>query len=550
MVDGDSSRVQHRVNWMVLSLKRASAITVLLCVIVVSNVMATSVSSASLSNLQRKSVRSSASGAVLNVAFPTEITTLDPAQVCDVPSDTLVQNMYDDLVQPAVANGVSSPSKVEPMIAASWTVSSNQLDYTFTIRHGLTFWNGDPVTAADVLYTYKREALANGCGEYVLTGGVSDIMSITAPTSMTVEFKLRKPDPLFLIDQTIHIGIVDEKLLQQHGGLTQAGNEWMSSHDAGSGPFVLSSYDPSSEVVLTARPNYWAGSAGVSKINIHIETDPSTLQLLSDSKQFNLVYGLPLNELNATAKSSHMRVISAPGLGYVNIGLNTKDKPLNNLSVRRALAYATPFNQIIKTFGGGYAIPFVGPILQGETFYKKYSNPYSYNIAKAKSLLAAAGVTHPVLSLDVVAGASVESQIATVLQSAWAQAGITLHIVTLGSAAWTAAVDDFKDQMYMTTDKSDSPDPAFMLGYFVACNNPFNWTQYCNTTVNSDLNAARFSTSPSFRNARYQAISNLIIQNVPYLEIYQERQVVLASSNVSGYVSYVDSCPRWRLVRL
>lgn len=488
---------------------------------------------------------------VLNIAFPTEITTLDPAQVCDIPSDTLIQNMYDDLVQPVVSNGVSLPDKVAPMAASSWTVSANQLDYLFHIRPGITFVNGDPLTAADVVYSYQRDIAAQGCVGYVLTGGLSNnIVSITAPTPMTVLFKFRRPDPLFLIDQTVHVGIIDERLLEEHGGLGRAGSTWISTHDAGSGPFVLSSYDPSSEVVLKARSNYWAGRPDAEEIQVHIVTDPSTLELLADSGQFNLVYGLPLNQVNTTASQSSMKVISAPGLGYVNIGLNTQDPPLGNVLVRRALAYATPFNQLISTYGGGYAIPFVGPILQGETFYEPYKNPYPFSIAEAKALLAQAGVPHPTLSIDIVAGASVESQIATTLQAEWAQAGITLHIVTLGSSAWTNAVDSFKDQMYMTTDKSDSPDPAFMLGYFVACHNLFNWTQYCNQQVNTDLNEARFSTNNGLRNQLYQAISRLIIQNVPYLELYQQRQVVLASQNITGYVSYVDSCPRWLHVGL
>jgi len=498
-----------------------------------------------------KGATNTAKSSVLNVAVPTEITTIDPAQVCDVPSDTLVQNMYDDLLQPGVSGGVSLSDKVEPMVASSWTVSADHLNYLFRIRPGITFANGDPLTAADVIYSYKRDIAAGGCTGYVLTGGLSNnIVSITAPTAMSVMFKFRRPDPLFLIDQTVHIGIIDAKLLKEHGGMSKAGNAWMSTHDIGSGPFVLSSYDPSSEVVLTARHGYWAGTPDVSKIQVHIETDPSTLQLLTTSGQFNLVYGLPLNQVNKTAKSSNMKVISASGLGYVNIGLNTKDAPLTNVLVRKALAYATPFQQLISTYGGGYAVPFVGPVLQGETFYHSYGNPYPFSIAKAKSLLAQAGVPHPHLSLDVVAGASVESQIATTLQSEWAQAGIALHIDTLGSSAWTNAVDGFKDQMYMTTDKSDSPDPAFMLGYFVACHNLFNWTRYCNQQVNNDLNVARFSTNNNQRNQLYQQISQLIIQNVPYLELYQQRQVVLASPDITGYVSYVDSCPRWARVSL
>jgi peptide/nickel transport system substrate-binding protein len=489
--------------------------------------------------------------ASLNIAFPTEITTIDPAQVCDVPSDTLIQNMYDDLVQPAVANGVSLPNEVAPMVASNWTVSANQLDYVFHIRPGITFVNGDPLTATDVVYSYKRDIAAGGCTGYVLTGGLSNnIVSITAPTPMSVQFKFRRPDPLFLIDQTVHIGIIDERVLAEHGGLGSAGNAYISAHDLGSGPFVLSSYDPSSQVVLTARSNYWGGRPSVKKIQIYIETDPSSLELLTTSGQFNLVYGLPLNQDNKTASASGMKVISAPGLGYVNIGLNTKDAPLNNVTVRRALAYATPFKQIISTYGGGYAVPFVGPVLQGETFYRSYTNPYSFSIAKANALLAQAGVPHPSLSVDVVAGATVESQIATTLQSEWAQAGVTLHIVTLGSSAWANAVDAFKDQMYMTTDKSDSPDPAFMLGYFVACHNSFNWTQYCNQQVNSDLNEARFSTNSAQRDSLYQDVSSLIIQNVPYLELYQQRQVVLAARDIEGYVSYIDSCPRWLHVRI
>lgn len=491
-------------------------------------------------------VASGTVGGPLTIAFNTAISTLDPAQVCDIPSDTLAQNLYDDLVAVGTKGNTDDPSSIQPMLATSWDVSTDSLTYTFHLRSGATFSSGNPVTSADVVYSYNRALKANGCAAYVLTGGLSDnIVSIKASDPMTVVFTLKTADPLFLLDQTLHIGIIDSKTLDQNGGLTTAGDTWLSSHAAGSGPFSLGTYDPNSQVVLQARSDYWGGKPASSQIVARIVTDPSTEELLATSGQIDMAFGVPFQDLQRMSGSPGLTVLSAPSLSYVNVGFNTKSAPLTDVRVRQALTYATPFDQIIQTFGQSHAHRLIGPIMNGMLFYSPIQDPFPYDVSKAKALLQQAGLSNLSLTIDLVQGQSVQQQIATVLQSSWSQIGVTLKINILGSSAWSDAVNAFKDQMYMTEDKADVADPAFLLGYFVRCGDPFNWTQYCNSQVTASLDQARHSSDQQQRTQLYAQIAQQVTQDAPYLQLFQEDQVAVAGTGVNGFVFYSDHTPRF-----
>jgi peptide/nickel transport system substrate-binding protein len=456
---------------------------------------------------------------VITAAYTAPVTTIDPGSACDIPSYTTIQNLYDELV---TTTGVT----VQPMLASSWKANPNDTEYTFQLRHGATFSSGNPVTPADVVFSLHYALKQNGCEGYVLDSGFdNEVTSIKATGPDTVVVKLKTPDPIFLKTMSQQVVILDSKVVMAHGGNSKAGASWLSTHAAGSGPFTLTSYEPDNQIVLTARKNYWGGAPAPSKVVIRIVSDPSSMELLASSGAINMAFDVPLQDLPKVASNGNLKVISNPSQFYYNVGFNVKKAPLNDLRVRQALTYATPFNQIVQTYGYGYATGLVGPLLP---------------------VMPAAGVEGKSLTMVLQSGYPVEQDIATALQSAWKAVGIHLNVSIVPPSQFVNEVYNWKDQMYMIKDGPEgSVDPGFFMGYFVECGNTFNWSNYCNKTVDSELAKARTSPDESVSTPLYQQIARQVTNDAPYLMLLSLDHVVVTTKGLTGYTYYSDQATRF-----
>jgi peptide/nickel transport system substrate-binding protein len=483
---------------------------------------------------------------VITVGYTAGVTTIDPGSACDTPSYTTIQNLYDELVT------TTGSVNVKPMLAQSWNATNSDKTYTFHLRHGVVFDSGNPMTSADVIWSLNYALKQDGCASYVLNSGFDkEIKSMSAPDKYTVVVNLRVPDPIFLQTMSQQVAILDSKTVEQHGGNSKAGATWLSTHAAGSGPFSLTTYQPDSQVVLTARKNYWGGEPTPSKVVIRIIGTPSTMELLANSGAINMAFNVPLEDLSKVSSEQGLKILSNPSQFYIDVGFNNAKSPFNNLQVRQALTYATPFDQIVKTYGYGYASGFVGPLLPVMVGYQHLPNPYPYDPAKAKSMLAAAGMHNLNLTMVEQSGYPLEQDVATVLQSAWKQVGVHLTVSVVPPSQFVDEVYNYKDQMYMVTDgPQGSIDPGFFFGYHVRCDDPFNWARYCNKTVSNMIEKARMTTDSSVSTPIYQQISSTVAKDAPYLELLSLDHVVVASKNLTGYTYYADQATRFNTLGL
>jgi peptide/nickel transport system substrate-binding protein len=475
----------------------------------------------------------------LVVAIDSGVTSLDPAQACTAFYDyAIVKNLYDPLVDYGSAVLAGGKRQIEPALATSWKISPDGLTYTFQLRHGVKFSSGNTMTSADVVYSMNRTIKSGGCQDYVLTYE-NKFTSIKALSQYAVQFKLAAPDPE-LLDQLAQTGTgpLDMKTLQAHGGLTNAGNNWIATHAAGTGAYALTSDQPDNELVLTARKDYWRGTPKNTEVDIKVVTDPTTLDTLATSGQADMVYGIPLKDVaSMTAAGRH--VISEPFPFYSYLGLNNKKAPTDNPLVRKAIFDAIPLQGIAKTLGYGHVNTYVGPIPPAMPFYPKLPVP-AQNLTEAKSLMQQSGVKNPSLAIDVIAGKQEEADIAVVVQASLKQIGINATINTMGSSAFFNAVGGFKDQAFLLLDGSPLNDPSYLLGYIVACGNSFNWPQYCNKQINSLLPKAAFATSASERASLYRQIAQTFVNDPGYVPIFSPDEIIVTDPNLNGYVQYPD----------
>lgn len=190
----------------------------------------------------------------LTIAYSEGGKTLDPAEANDGTSDTLVVAAYDQLVTYGTTEvdgkRVSDTSVIEPMLAEEWAVDDTDTVYTFTLRDGVTFQSGNAFTSDDVVRSFEH--IADSASASFLYG-MAGIEAVEAIDEKTVQITLGAPNHLFLqILPMYSFSMLDMDLVDENGGA-----EWLTTHTAGSGPYVIDSWDPANAAKLTRNDDYW-----------------------------------------------------------------------------------------------------------------------------------------------------------------------------------------------------------------------------------------------------------------------------------------------------
>lgn len=481
---------------------------------------------------------SSGGNGTITVAIDAGVTSIDPAFACTAFYDySIVANLYDTVVTYGEKTEANGEREIIPKLAESWDLDSSKTEYTLHMRKDVKFPSGNPLAAEDVVYGYERDLDKGGCQQYVMTLGEPDLIkSIKAVGEHTVKIKLSRPNPLFL-GQLAQPGVVpiDKKLVEEHGGMSKAGDQWLAQHSAGVGAYEISEYQPDSRVTLDAVPTYWQGEAKTKRAIFRIVTDPTTLETLTRSGDIDMAYGVPLKDVESL-KSSGLKVIANKISFFIIFGLNNKRAPTDNVKVRQAINLALPLQEMTEALGHGYAESFSGPIPPAMPYYPNLPLP-EQDVAKAKKLLAEAGVEAN-FSIDVIAGKSLQAEVATIIQNSLSEIGINVEISTLGSAAFFDRVGTFKSDAYLILDGPTLNDPGYFLGFEVRCGDPFNWTQYCNKKVDALLQEGLTQFDPDTRARVYKEASEIVAEESPFVPIFAPDQVIITDPSLKGYVQY------------
>jgi ABC-type transport system substrate-binding protein len=513
--------------------------------------------------------------------------TLDPAVSWTGNAEEAVQQVYQGLVIFA-----PNSSSIVPYIAQNWTVSSDGLTYTFQLRNGITFSNGDPLNAYDFWYSIYRSAVMAQSASYLITvalnttGVTPDMLNqfnsttppasllnvmqnttyaVSAPGQYTLQFHLMAPFAAFLSTLTQPQSYaVDPVVVSAHGGVVagQTSN-WMTANAVGTGPFVITSYEPGVVTVYEKNPTYWGGTPGfqstprVDKVIAKVVPDALTRleDLESGSAQIAYI------DFSLTP-----RVVGQPSLYFPKLGaqlgmhwlsMDMWKPPLNNILVREAIAHAINVTAILPLWQG-FGTEFVGPNPKGVLGYNNNLQPYSYNLTLSKQLLAQAGYPNgqglPTLLFLYTTDRPPSTEVAQVIQSDLAQVGIkvTLKGVTTDVSVSTLDSDrnpadpNHPDLMYGTWQWF--PDPWAFADWFLG---PLdvgasNMAWYNNTQVEKLLTQADQTTDPTLR-AELEANASAIAYNeYPYVWLAQYQNALLqgvpvTSITVQGYYVTLES---------
>jgi peptide/nickel transport system substrate-binding protein len=345
-------------------------------------------------------------GGTLVEAIPGDIGRTDPSMSASGNDLYVSQNVMEGLV--ALAPG--STSKVVGRLATGWTTSPDGLTYTFTLRQGVKFHDGTPFDAAAVKFNYDRWTNAPGpLQEYLWSysnvfggfGADSNLASVDVVDPSTVALHLKNPQSNFLVTQTLpDFSLASPEALKAGGGdntvtdiskieFAQGGPHAM----VGTGPFKFKEWVPGDHVTIVKNADYWGTKAHLDAVVFKPISD--TTQVLNALRTGEIELAQTVAPIDvATVKSTpNLQVFNrGEACSVFDLSTNQKYKPLDNLKIRLAMAYAVNKQSYVGTFYGGLAVP-ADNWMPLNTQYAKPLNLPTYDPAKARSLIAESGVT-------------------------------------------------------------------------------------------------------------------------------------------------------------
>jgi peptide/nickel transport system substrate-binding protein len=492
------------------------------------------------------SAKVGAAGSPLVVNISVAPSTLDPASTCGL-YDRVQDNTYVRLTQYGRApapDGTTQfdPSHIVPYFAKSWTISKNGLVYTFTLRAGAKFPSGQPVDAAAFKWSLERTIAMNGCGTYFVYDGLYTpplIKAIVARNPTTLVITLSQADANFLQDMAqSSAAVVDRSLIEAHGGVQKNKiNTWMSSHTAGSGPFMMTEYEPNKRMVLEASPTYYGKQPASKKIIVNFINSDPTLLLQARSGAADVTLGLSKQSAVSLQKSKDVNVPAYEISMSEQIGLPNDKPPLNNVKLREALTYAVPYDQILSKVAFGYGKLFYGAYFpKMSEFNAALEKPRKFDLAKAQALVKASGVQTPIsLQMVVQEGNTIDEQIATIVQGVWRQLGVDVDVQKLSPSDYINSLEQHKAQSYVRLDGPGVVEAGYFLGYDMKCKIGFNLTAMCIPKADKLAEQARKTIDKAKRQKLWDQINKLWIADSPKIHVYEEKYVVGLNKRVKGF---------------
>ncbi|MBN1536916.1 MAG: ABC transporter substrate-binding protein [Anaerolineales bacterium] len=465
-------------------------------------------------------------GGILNAAISADPQGFDPHITSAYSSFQVLENVYDTLVT------VDENLNMVPSLATGWEISEDNLTWTFHLQEGIKFHNGRELTADDVVYSYQR--IMNPDTGSGASWRFSAVESIDAPDALTVVIRVASPSPnlLNMIGGYKGMSIVPKEIVD---------DGTVNTTPIGTGPFKFVEYVPGDRVVLEANSDYWEeGKPYLDGVTFKIIPEETVLLTNLLTGEVDWAGTLPPQQVTELATSGEVIVDKVSGNDYWYIGLNLNRKPFDDVKVRQAIAYAINRAEVAMGAKWDTATANQGPIPNTSSWYSDYQ-PYTQDLEKARQLLAEAGYPDGFKTEFMVTNFYEETvRAAQVLQAQLAQIGINAEIRTLEWGAWLEDEGKGNYDMYiMGWIGNMDPDEFYYSVHHTG--EVFNFTGYSNPTLDELLEKGRVETDVATRMDIYSEVSKIVIDDAPYVFLYNPANVNAWQPYVRGYFTRSDN---------
>jgi peptide/nickel transport system substrate-binding protein len=486
-----------------------------------------------------------------------DIITMDPGEAFELSTAEVTSNTYDLLVR----LDLNDTSKIVGDLAESWTVSDDGLTYTFKLKQGLKFASGNPITAEDVAFSFERAVKLDKSPAFILTqfGLTGDNVTEKAKAAdeSTFVFTVDKPyAPSFVLNclTATVASVVDKKLVLEHvAPVTPSdeykydndfGNGWLKTGYAGSGAFKMREWRANEVVVLERNDNYHGEKAPLARVIYRHMKESSGQRLALEAGDIDVARNLEPGDLDAISKNAELATTAAPKGTVYYISLNQKNPNLAKPEVVEAFKYLVDYDAI-----GSTLIKGIGEIHQ--TFLPKGvlgeldEKPYTFDVAKAKELLAKAGLADGFTVTMDTRNTQPVTGIAESFQQTLGQAGVKLEIIPGDGKQTLTKYRARTHDMYIGQWGQDYFDPNSNSETFTI--NPDNSDEGKNKTLAwrnawdvpkelSDMSKAALLEKDSAKRAdMYKSLQKAVLEKGPFVIIFQQTEVAGYSAKLKGF---------------
>ena len=471
----------------------------------------------------------SAQPAQLVISQPAEATTMDPGRSTQVLTVNYFVNLYDTLTR------WDTSLQLQPGLATSWK-NVNETTWEFTLRQGVKFHDGAPLTAEDVKATLERNLQP---GKTVVTPGFTTIEAVQIASPTVIRIITKKPDPLIAV-RMAQMGsqILPARLT------TDDGVKELARRPIGTGAYRFVEWVKDERLVMEANRDWWGWEGkppAIERVVWKPIPDDFPRIVALEKGEADIITNVPPDRMKSIADGRATRLVTVQATRYVVLSMNTTQPPLSDKRVRQAMHYALDVAAIIKNLYAGMGKPFSGGVADTDFGYNGALKPYPYDPGKAKALLTQAGYGGGV-DLTVHAGTGTmvnDKALIETIVDMWGRVGIRGRIEMMEMGA----------RQRMNNERAVPPS-GLLLG------NPQStlldadgslWRIFHPTGFNGKywigsqpgqrfhdlMEQARYSLDPKKRKALYAEATAIIHEEKPWLELFQEVVVYGTSRRVA-----------------
>jgi peptide/nickel transport system substrate-binding protein len=480
--------------------------------------------------------------------FIDDIITLDPAEVFELSGGEMIANLYDRIMM----YEPEDTTKLVGGVAESWSVSDNGRIFTLKIRRGLRFHSGNPVTGQDAAYSLQRVIKLDKTPAFILSqlGWTKDNVGdlVRALDDGTLQLAITKDfAPTFVLNcLSAGVGsVVDMREVQKHEKDGDLGAGWLKTNSAGSGPFRLRQWKANDSITMDAFPGYRHGAPTLKRVVVRHIAEPAAQRLQLEKGDLDMARNITPDQLAALKNHPDIVIGTYPKADLYYMGLNQKHEHLRKPKVRQAIRWLVDYHGMADTFLRGQFK--VHQAFWPSGFFAALTDtPFKLDVARARQLLAEAGLPNGFsVKLDH-ANVAPFMDVAQSVQSTMGRAGITVELVPADSKQVITKYRARNHDLVLLYWSPDYMDPHSNADTFArnpdnadeAKSKPLAWRNAWDIPgLTRKADAAVLERDAEKRKQMYLELQRTIQQDSPFVIMFQSTEQAAMRKSVKHFVS-------------
>lgn len=456
-------------------------------------------------------------------------------------------NIFDRLVDVEV--DADGNSKIVPSLAESWNISDDGLEYTFHLRQGVKFHNGNDFTAEDVAYTFHRLLTVEGGvntefidqikgADELLAGETDTLEGVEVVDDYTIKVTLKEPFAGFLASiSSPGVSIYDSEATEAAGD--QFGMD--PAVTVGTGPFEFASWSFNNQLVLTRNEDYWKGASELPGVVIKIIPDTETQSMMFESGELDILdLDYAADSVDRFTETYPDQIVQGPRVGIVYFTMNFNKEPFQDVRVRKAVQMSIDRQAILDALYGGRGQVEQGIFPHGLIGFNPDQEEIKYDPEAAKALLAEAGYADG-FDMEIAADSSASDTMTMALEivsDQLAEIGINAEIKNYDESTWLETRKSGELGSFMSTWSADYNDPDNFIYTFFGNEEKtkIRSINYPDTEVMERVAKARTIVNEDERLAEYKALEEKIVhEDAAWVPMFSRLHLFAVSKRVQGF---------------